>query len=440
MTIEHDISGCLASKIGEDGLSDSSYKTWFDRASDCAGQLRREINEESLRLASILTERDDIDLARDKFLELIEGADTVVFFGTGGSSLGGQTIAQLGGWFIPGEDVKSARKMPRTRIYDNLDPRSLAGAISLLDLEKTRFVAISKSGNTAETLAQMIVAIKAMEDAGYSDRIGERVLGLSGQRTVGGKNGLRDLLDPYNVPFLDHEDELGGRYSVFSNVGLLFAIARGLDPVKLREGAFSLVSELVQADTFENFMPVVGAAINVGLCEERYIQRVVMMPYANQLQTFASWFAQLWAESLGKNLKGTTPIVALGPVDQHSQLQLYMDGPIDKLVTIIVPEIRETGPLIPEELAARAGIDYLGGHRVGDLVMAGAVGTSNALQQAGRPVRFIQIPALDETVLGYLLMSFMIETIIAADLFGVDAFDQPAVELGKIISRDYFKS
>ena len=164
------------------------------------------------------------------------------------------------------------------------------------------------------------------------------------------------------------------------------------------------------------------------------------MPYANQLQTFSSWFAQLWAESLGKEGKGTTPIVALGPVDQHSQLQLYMDGPLDKLVTIIVPEMRGAGPAIDKDLAKRAGVDYLGDSHVGDLVTAGAYGTGEALQQAGRPVRMITTSELDEAVLGHLLMSFMIETIIAADLFGVNAFDQPAVELGKVIARHYFRA
>ena len=160
------------------------------------------------------------------------------------------------------------------------------------------------------------------------------------------KNGLRDLLGLYNCEFLDHETDIGGRFSCLTNVGLIFAVARGMDPFQLREGAAKIINHLVYADSYDDFMPVLGSTVCVGLYQERHVNNFVMMPYVNQLARFANWYVQLWAESLGKDGVGMTPIAALGPVDQHSQLQLYMDGPIDKLVTIVATETTARGRLL----------------------------------------------------------------------------------------------
>lgn len=436
LSIQHEISGCLEETIGAAGLSALEFSNWVGRACDGAHRLAGLYEDSSLPLLRISEERDDIELAKSHYYQLIEGAETVVFLGTGGSSLGGQTIAQIGGWFIPGDAVKSPRNLPRTRIFDNLDPRSLERGIALLNLEKSRFVVISKSGNTAETLLQTISVIDAFRKAGLEDKIGASFLGISQIRQAGAGNGLRDLLEPYGSPFLDHELEIGGRFACLTNVGLILAIARGLDPFALRAGANEVIRQLVSSANYDEFMPVLGAAASIGLYQERNIFNVVMMPYADKLARFAHWYAQLWAESLGKEGAGTTPIAALGPVDQHSQLQLYMDGPVDKLITIVATETQGCGASMPAGLATKAGIDYMARRTVGDLVAAQVGATVEALQKAGRPTRFIRVPAINEHVLGQLLMSFMIETILAADLLGINAFDQPAVEIGKGIARD----
>ena len=439
MSIEHNISGCFEDNVGASGLNTSSFDLWLERAGECARGLAQRYHDNDLALLRISEKRDDIDIAKENFFQLIEGADTVVFLGTGGSSLGGQTIAQIGGWFIPGDDVAGSVKLPRTRIFDNLDPHSLERGIGLLNLETTRFVIISKSGNTPETLLQTITVLNAFKAAGLKDKIGSSILGLSEVRQTGVRNGLRDLLGAYNCPFLDHDLEIGGRYSCLTNVGLLLAIARGMDPVVIRQGASDVVTELLSGTDYADVMPVLGAAASVGLYKEKGISNIVMMPYANKLARFANWYVQLWAESLGKDGLGITPIAALGPVDQHSQLQLFMDGPKDKLVTVIATASTGKGPFIDRPSAELAGIEYMADRHVGDLVSAQARATVDALTHAGQPTRYIRVEEISEHNLGQLLMSFMVETILAAKLLGVNAFDQPAVEIGKGFARDFLR-
>jgi glucose-6-phosphate isomerase len=162
-----------------------------------------------------------------------------------------------------------------------------------------------------------------------------------------------------------------------------------------------------------------------------------MLPYADRLSRFAAWYVQLWGESLGKSGEGTTPVAALGPVDQHSQLQLYLDGAPQHLITVVRENCVGRGPRVAPDLAKLAGADYLAGHAAGDLVAAQQRAIPQALMAQGRPVRTIDIATLDEAALGALMMHFMLETIIAAHLIGVDAFDQPAVEEGKVLAKQY---
>jgi glucose-6-phosphate isomerase len=163
----------------------------------------------------------------------------------------------------------------------------------------------------------------------------------------------------------------------------------------------------------------------------------VMLAYADRLERFTRWYVQLWAESLGKDGKGTTPIAALGPVDQHSQLQLYLAGPRDKLFTVVTVGAAGRGPRIADDLARLAGEPDFAGKTIGDLVAAQGRATIETLAKNGCPVRSIHIDTLDEASIGELLMHFMLETIIAAHLLGVDPFDQPAVEEGKVLAKKY---
>jgi glucose-6-phosphate isomerase len=331
--------------------------------------------------------------------------------------------------------VGALRAGPRLHFMDNLDPESYALLLARAPLATTRFVAISKSGGTGETLMQTVAALAAMREAGLAERIGASFLAIS-EPVTGKRNGLRELLGAHGVATLDHDPHVGGRYSVLTNVGLLPAAIAGLDIAALRAGAAIALAPVLAGRPPAEVPACVGAALSVALAE-RGKSISVLMAYADRLERFTRWYVQLWAESLGKDHKGTTPIGALGPVDQHSQLQLYMAGPRDKLINIVTVGSAGRGPRMDGKLAALAGEPDFAGKTIGDLVAAQGRATPQTLAKSGCPVRTIHLDRLDEKSLGELLMHFMLETIVAAHLLGVDPFDQPAVEEGKVLAKKY---
>ncbi len=431
-----DITGCLSSKIGEHGLTPDELEASLSRMEPHFRKLQDEARDLSLPIFRIASERDDIARAKAALTKLSAGAGTLVFFGTGGSGLGGQALAQLAGWNIPGMHVPGQDKRPRTRFYDNLDPSTLAGVFKTLDLGLSRFVITSKSGGTAETLAQAIATFSAVKEAGLGEQIPKIFLGITEEPSGGSVSGLGRLLSEHDVPLLPHPKDIGGRFSCLTIVGLLPAMARGLDAGEVRAGAQSVIDTLLSAQKAGDFVPAVSATTSVAMAEERGIRSLVLMPYVDRLASLGRWFVQLWAESLGKDGKGTTPIAALGPLDQHSQLQLFMDGPREHLITLIRTTTAGTGPIIDTELAEMAGATYMAGRTVGDIVAAQAGALPMALAEASRPVRTLDIHSLDERTIGAVMMHFMVETILAGRVLGVDPFDQPAVELAKVLTRE----
>jgi glucose-6-phosphate isomerase len=206
----------------------------------------------------------------------------------------------------------------------------------------------------------------------------------------------------------------------------------------VREGAASVLDPVLQASDAHDLPPAVGAALSVGLARERGIGTTVLMPYCDRLGYFGFWYRQLWAESLGKGGNGTTPVRAMGTVDQHSQLQLYLGGPADKMFTVLILDTVGKGkPIAPASLGGDKSLAYLENQSLGDLLLAEAEATAVTLVKNGRPTRIMRIATLDERVMGALMMHYMLETMFAAHLLGVDAFDQPAVEEGKILTRQY---
>ncbi len=434
--LRQSIGGCLSDRIGASGLSTADLDRWTSRLGSALTDLRRAHDDGTLPHLTVPSATADIAHAESAMAALSEGARTIVFLGTGGSSLGGQALAQLNGWNLPGGADAQQRTRPRTRFYDNLDGLTLGRALDGLDLETTRFVVISKSGSTPETLAQAVAALSAVKARGLGSRIPSLFLALADPPVAGRANGLRALAAQLHIPVLDHEPGIGGRFSVLTNVGLLPAIARGLDVRALRRGARAVVTGLLGATDPAGFGPAVGAAVAIGLAAERGIRVNVMMPYADRLGRFGDWYVQLWAESLAKGGKGTTPLACLGPLDQHSQLQLFMDGPREHVISVLRAPCAGIGPVLDPELCATAGIGFIGGRALGDLVAAQTEAVPEALAKAGRPVRLIDLDRLDEAAFGALLMSTMLETMFAARLLGVDAFDQPAVELAKVLTRE----
>ena len=433
MPIRQSIESARAERIGTHGVAAAALNDALAQSAAALDWIRARHADGALPLLRLPERQDDLDGIRAFGQRLASGASDIVILGTGGSSLGGQALAQLADYAVEG--AGALRSGPRLHFMDNLDPDSFAALLARLPLATTRFVAISKSGGTGETLMQIAAALDAVKTAGLAGLIPQLFLGLTEPAANGKRSGLRALCDEYKIDMLDHDPKVGGRFSVLTNVGLLPAAALGLDIAAIRAGAAVALKPVLEKRAPADVPAALGAALSVAVNKPI----AVMMAYADRLECFTRWYVQLWAESLGKDGKGTTPIAARGPVDQHSQLQLFIAGPRDKLFTVITTGVAGRGPAIPADLATLTGEPDFAGKRIGDLVAAQGRATAETLAKNGCPVRTIHIDHLDESSLGELLMQFMLETIIAAHLIGVDPFDQPAVEEGKVLAKQYLK-
>ena len=402
---------------------DAGAQAHFDEAVAALAAAHKRYQGAPLPHMLLSDKTDDIAAMQRMADTLCVDAQRILILGTGGSSLGAQVLAQVHGSLTPAGQISG----PELVFVDNLDAETFARLLSG-DLTATRFLIVSKSGGTAETLMQAGGALLALQVQGLA--AARHMGGIAGR----GDNALRRLSAQHGFSLLDHEDEIGGRFSVFSNVGLLPAIWAGGDVVKIRKGAAAVMAGLHGAA--EDYAPLLGAAAQLAhIAAGRNVS--VMMAYADRLERLAFWYRQLWAESLGKDGNGSVPVNALGPVDQHSQMQLYMAGPDDKFYTLLSHQTRGTGTSVPDDFAQDAALAALAGHKMGNLVDAEARGTMDTLIEAGRPVRHMALDKIDDETVGALLMHFQLETIYAADGLGVDAFDQPAVEAGKARAKQY---
>ena len=434
MALQQSIDLALSKNIGGGGLPQTALDAAMAAVETALKRLREDDETGRLPLLHMPRTTDDLASIRDAAAWLRRDATDVVFLGTGGSSLGGQTLAQLRDYAVPG--AGRFADGPRVHFLDNLDPVTFDVVLHRLPLGTTRFVSISKSGGTGETLMQTIAVLSALEKAGLRARPADIMLGLSEPRRDGAKNALRDLLEPEGVRFLDHHTGIGGRYSVLTNVGLLPAAVLGLDIAAIRQGAAEAYEPIRAGRPVAEAPAALGAALSVAAAlDGKGI--TVIKAYADRFERFTRWWVQLWAESIGKDGKGTQPVSAIGPVDQHSQLQLYLAGPNDKLFTIITTDVAGKGPVISPQLAKRAGEPGFADRRIGDLVAAQGRATADTLARNGCPTRRIHVDHLDERAVGELLMHYMLETILSGYALGVDPFDQPAVEEGKILAKKY---
>lgn len=430
MLYSQNVSGCLAEESGF-GLTESELGALLRSAEGALVDLRQMYKAGSLPVLRLPEERGDLEAMRGVADLLLKDTSDLIICGVGGSSLGAQTLAQLAGYAVAGHQPSAG---PGIHFFDNLDPLTFSAVLESLDLKTTRFLLVSKSGSTAEVMMQTLCAIAALEAAGAGKHLKHHFAAI----TMPGDNPLRRLADAHGFPVLDHDPKVGGRFSVLSNVGLLPAMLFDLDPVKVREGAAQVFQTVLGGGPVSDVAPALGAAIAVGLNRNHGVGTNVLMSYSDKLELFSDWYAQLWGESLGKDGKGTVPYGALGPVDQHSQLQLYLGGPNNKYHTIVMTDCAGKGPRI--DSAALRGDDrlgYIAGKTMGDLVDAEQRATADTLIRNKRPTRIMKVSEVSEETLGALMMHFMLETIIAAHLMGVEPYDQPAVEEGKILARKY---
>ncbi len=346
-----------------------------------------------------------------------------VVVGIGGSSLGAQVLV----------NIRNKDDAPYLHFWDTLDYHVMRPHLSGSKLKETRFLLVSKSGTTPEILAQVLLVIEALNNEGGMRAVSQQCLVICEP----GDNPLGYIADKWNIPRLDHDPDVGGRYSAFSLVGALPALIAGIDMNEVRRGAKEVLDDTL---TNPESAPRVSAALNHALSDICDVRMNVLMPYSKQLEPFTHWFRQLWAESVGKEGRGSTPLNALGPIDQHSQLQLWLDGPNDKFFTLIINQDDDASPLMDVSLADNIPeLDYLKNHRISDVVHAEAHATAKTLADRGKYLRCIYIETLDERTIGALMMHFMLETIFTCHLLGVNPFDQPAVEEGKRLTKMYLK-
>ncbi len=391
-----------------------------------ADNVRQTFKENPLPLFTQLDNKEDISAMHALGETIQEGAKRIVILGTGGSSLGAQVLVQINGWGTPASGMVKASG-PEMIFADNLDGQSFGLLLDEAQLAHTKFIVVSKSGGTAETMMQLSCALTALKNAGLD--AAKHVSGIAGS----GSNTLRDVAERAGFALLPHADGIGGRFAVLTNVGLLPALLMGVDPISVRQGASEALSSFMDAPVAE-IPSAIGAAMQIAHAgKNRNIS--VLMPYTDRLERLGFWYRQLWAESLGKDGQGTCPVNALGPVDQHSQVQLYLGGPDDKLYNLITAKNQHPGPKALAEACDIPELSWLQGRSIGELVAAEAIATFTALKENARPVRHIEMEDVTGHSVGYILMHFMLETIIAAGLMNIDAFDQPAVEQGKIIAK-----
>lgn len=388
--------------------------------------IREKLEQNAFAFFDILSDEALLSQVEEKAKALKEEFTNFVVLGTGGSSLGAKTLCDL-------KNNPFGRQKHNVHFLNNVDSYTIEQMLGSLDLEKTCFIAVSKSGSTAETLCQTLCIMKALETKGMDVKKHFVIL------TENKDSPLTQLAETYLITPLDHSFDIGGRFSVFSSVGLLPAALMGIDNRALHKAAKDYVKDFHHSLTTDLNVshPVLEGSLFAFQALENNKPIAVMMPYVDRLLSFAQWYAQLWAESLGKQGKGSTPVASLGTVDQHSQLQLYNDGPNDKTYTFLVEDSRKTGLLPNGYVYTDASLSYLENKTMGDLLYAEARATIDSLIKVKRPLRAIAFKHLDETVLGELLAHFMLETILTAELLNINAFDQPGVEESKRLTRHY---
>ena len=392
-----------------------TFDAWAVKASAAAERIAKAPTPEMTAMFRLPAQVDDLAEIESIGTSIAENYTTLVVVGMGGSSLGGETLACL-------------RKQGGLQLHfvDNIDPLTVALLVESLPWKTTAFLIVSKSGTTIETLALLAVLLREAKARGAN--VGKAFTVI----TMPNDNPTHRIAKEHGMRVVAHDKDLCGRFSILSPIGLIPAAAVGVDIRSLRAGA-----HITLAENMRGGLAAAGevAALHMAL-REKNIAMHVMMHYCDRFGGLLLWHRQCWAESLGKDGHGTTPIRSRGVTDQHSQLQLYLEGPRDKFFTSLVLDMAGQGASIGFD-SGDEGLAYLNGHTLGDLSMAEQRATNATLIAAGCPVRTITCATLDETVLGALLMHFTFEVTLSAALMGVNAFNQPAVEAGKKLALDY---
>jgi len=356
-------------------------------------------------------------------------SDYFLLLGIGGSALGPRALLEALKSFY---NLKSS---PKIFIYDNVDPATLTSILSIIDLKKTTVNVVTKSGSTVETMSSFLILMDALKKT-HGDKFSKWIIATTDPE----KGILRGIAEKEGIKTLPIHPHVVGRFSVLSPVGLLLASVAGINIKGILKGAKDMLMRCTEEDPWKN--PAYMCGVLMYLMEQKGGGISVLVPYSDRLKAFSEWYCQLWAESLGKNGMGQTPYPSTGVTDQHSQLQLWIEGPKDKVITFI--RIEDYGDDIFISSQDIKALSYLNNHTLGELIRAEQEATELALVKAGVPSMTLNVPIIDGYYLGQLFLFFELVTTATGMLRGINPFDQPGVEEGKkltygIMGREGYK-
>lgn len=431
MRIKVDYNNMMKEFVGEKGIApceleaeETAYQNAVERMENSRDSMKWRAlpYEQQSVTAQILACADEI---RAKF-------DNFVVLGIGGSALGPIAVHQALSHLRYNDLPAEKRKGPKLYVEDNVDPERMASLLEVIDIEKTMFNVVTKSGSTSETMSQLLLVTSVLK-AKLGEKWKEHVVAT----TDTSKGNLIKIAKANKLTTFFVPDGVGGRFSELCPVGLLAAAVCGIDIEELLEGAKYMDTLCAEKSIIKN--PAFMLAALEVLAMKKGFNIGVLMPYADSLKYMADWYAQLWAESLGKTRDrngntvhtGQTPVKSLGVTDQHSQVQLYTEGPFDKVITFLGVDKYRCEMEIPHGFEDIPDVAFLGGHSFNELIKSEQIATEYAITKSGHMNKTITLPEVNAFTIGQLICLFELQTAFAGELLNINAFDQPGVEEGK---------
>lgn len=433
MKIRFDYNNMMKEYVGDEGISQSDLtkiRPIIQKAYDSVQNNRGKGMTQWMDLPYSQAEVVDEIMSFAKSVR--KKFDNFVVLGIGGSALGPMAVFQALCHLRHNKLPKSKRKAPKFYVEDNVDPERMTALLDVLKLEKTMFNVITKSGSTSETMSQYLIIMDLLKKA-FGDKAKEHIVATTSQD----KGNLIKIAKQEGLKTFYIPDGVGGRFSELCPVGLLPAAVLGINIKELLRGAASMDRRCKVKNYKRN--PALMAAALQYICINKGKNISVMMPYADSLKLMADWYCQLWGESLGKAVDldgntvyvGQTPVKALGVTDQHSQVQLYTEGPFDKVITLVGVENYRSQVTISQGCEDFPDVSFLSGHTLNELIKAEMLATEYALTKNRRLNNLIMLPEVNAHTIGQLLMFFMMQTAYIGSMLNIDAFNQPGVEEGK---------
>ena len=414
--MKHNINNCFIDSV----IKKDSYKSSLKKINFIIDQIKK--SKEPLLLSFLNQfnnyQKEELNKLGSYYQKNFKD---VIILGTGGSSKAGRTFVQ-----IAYRTFGRSPKFPKITFLENIDFQDFNDLFKKINLKKTGIIVISKSGETNETLVQFLIFLSKYKESFQKQKIEKYFTVI----TKKGSSLLRNLANDFSIGVIDLDNNLSGRFSAFSPIGLLPAAISGLNVQNITKGALSLLNEYLKK---QQIIPSEGAALHYA-AQNSKINISVLLTYTERLRNFGYWHEQLIAESLGKKNKGFTPVHSMGATDQHSLLQLFLEGPKDKLITFITLKKQKDQIKINNNLISKVKkLSFLKKESLNKLLDFEMEKVCRLLNEYKRPYRTIILNKCAEFEIGYLMMNFMLETIILAYLNNLNPFDQPAIDKGKSI-------